>query len=198
MNDLALTLPQITDRIRHVMHNNIIEIGNLLMQAKSMLPHGEFQDWAERDLNIKPRSAQNYMRAAQFVQDKYETVAHLPPAILYKLAAPNAPAEIVQKVVSGETRDPDEITKAVERHHALRRRQKRQQSCTDANAADKLAKRKAEFEAKAEETRRHAAEQVRPLVQRIAAAGLTSDLSAALNDYDLKLALTEALREVVR
>ncbi len=49
------------------------------------------------------RTAQNLMAAAGFVEGKPESVSFLPAAILYKLAAPSAPPDLVQDVVEAAT-----------------------------------------------------------------------------------------------
>ena len=173
MNAISLSLPEIADRIRHALHNNVIEIGDLLLQAKAQLDHGQFQTWAERELGIRPRSAQNYMNAAAFVKDKNETVALLPPAILYKIAAPSAPKEIVEKVVNAETID----VSAIETELADYRDRKRIAKATTRMKSRKpsrqnndrqLAKlRREEAQAKAAEAARQA--EIRPLIEKLTA-----------------------------
>jgi hypothetical protein len=61
---------------------NIIEIGQLLWQAKKDLPHGEFQHMIRRELRFGPRQAQNYMRVS--ADSRLSNAKHtslLPPAL---------------------------------------------------------------------------------------------------------------------
>lgn len=77
----------------------IIEIGRDLIAVKQTLEHGQFSQWVEAECGFTARSAQNYMRAAEFAEGKYETVAVLPPAVVYKLSAKKAPIEVVKQVI---------------------------------------------------------------------------------------------------
>jgi hypothetical protein len=78
----------------------ICDIGVQLCGAKQMLGHGQFIQWVESEFGFSPRSAQNYMRASEFASDKCATVAFLTPAVVYRLAAPTAPPEVVSEVLA--------------------------------------------------------------------------------------------------
>lgn len=196
MNAISLSLPEIADRIRHALHNNVIEIGDLLLQAKAQLDHGQFQTWAESELGIRPRSAQNYMNAAAFVKDKSETVALLPPAILYKISAPSAPKEIVEKVVNAETIDVSAIETELADYRdrkriikATTRKQSRKPSLSSfCQNADRMREK-----AKAAEAARQA--ELRPLVERLTASGVAEELLRVLDDYVLCGTFKDMLRE---
>jgi hypothetical protein len=59
------------------------QAGDLLLQVKSDLSHGDFLPWVENNLDVTPRQAQCYMAAAQgkplpISAIKYDTVSHLP------------------------------------------------------------------------------------------------------------------------
>jgi hypothetical protein len=41
------------------------DVGQLLLQIKSKLPHGEFTPWIEANIMVSPRQAQRYMAVAQ-------------------------------------------------------------------------------------------------------------------------------------
>lgn len=86
--------------VQRILHLSIPEIGQHLLAAKAALPHGRFAAWAEAELQMKARTAQNYMRAAAWLDGKSETLAQLPPTIVYALAAPDAPDEVVQDVLT--------------------------------------------------------------------------------------------------
>jgi hypothetical protein len=70
-----------------------------LIAAKQSLEHSQFCEWVEAECAFSVRSAQNYMRAAEFVEGKNATVAFLQPATVYKLSAKSAPPEVVQEVI---------------------------------------------------------------------------------------------------
>ncbi len=80
---------------------SIVEIGNDLLAMKESLPHGEFGNWIAAEFTMTDRTAQNYMNAAKLVEGKSETVSHLPPKVLYALAAPSTP-DVVKEVVIAE------------------------------------------------------------------------------------------------
>jgi hypothetical protein len=61
---------------------------------------GQFVQWVEAEFGFSIRTAENYMRAARFSEDKCEAIALLPPAALYRISAKNAPSELVQEVVA--------------------------------------------------------------------------------------------------
>jgi len=65
---------------------DIIAIGNLLIEAREKLNHGEFLPWVTRNFTMSSKSAENYMAAARFA-DKFETVSNLKllPTALYML-----------------------------------------------------------------------------------------------------------------
>jgi hypothetical protein len=77
----------------------IIEVGRDLIAAKQDLEHSQFCEWVEAECVFSVRSAQNYMRAAEFAEGKNATIAFLQPATVYKLSAKSAPPEVVQEVI---------------------------------------------------------------------------------------------------
>lgn len=98
--DAARILQDAANAVQQVLQQSIPQIGRHLLAAKAALPHGRFAAWADAELQMKARTAQNYMRAATWLDGKSETLAQLPPTIVYALAAPDAPGEVVQDVVT--------------------------------------------------------------------------------------------------
>ena len=99
--EVAEALREKTDRIRHQVKATataIVWIGRDLTAVKQMLGHGQFVRWVESECGFSARTAQNYMRVAEFLEGKSATVALLPPATLYRLSAKNAPPEVVAAV----------------------------------------------------------------------------------------------------
>lgn len=89
--------------IRHLSRTTIeciIQIGEHLVEVKNKLQHGQFSDWVQSECRFTLRTAENYIRAAAFAKGKNETVALLPPSVVYKLAAKSAPPAVVEAVLS--------------------------------------------------------------------------------------------------
>ena len=84
---------------------DIIEIGRDLIAVKEALPHGDFMRWLEAEFGMAGRTARRFMQSAE--RFKLATVANLTPSVLYALAEPSTPdeviAEAVDRVDSGET-----------------------------------------------------------------------------------------------
>lgn len=53
-----------------------IEIGNILMEAKSMMNHGEWLPWCKENLNYSERKAQNMMKIAREYGDENSVYAN--------------------------------------------------------------------------------------------------------------------------
>ena len=110
-SDDAAALQQAAERIRsriRTMKQDAIAIGREILTVKDRLPHGALSGWVEAELGVTPRTAQNYMSAARVVdampEPARETVSLLPPATLYKLAAPSTPAEVIQEIAEAAER----------------------------------------------------------------------------------------------
>jgi hypothetical protein len=84
------------ERIRRQHAASIIEIGKALLDAKQYLSHGSFIIWVETEAYIPARTAQVYMRVAQWVSDKSAAAALLSPATLHLLSAPSVPQEFIR------------------------------------------------------------------------------------------------------
>jgi len=93
-------------RIRHQYATSIVQIGKALIRAKHYLRHGQFIHWVDQQAGMQPRTAQAYMRVAQWVANKNAKVAHLPPTMLYILSARSTPSDyvidIMKKIDAGQ------------------------------------------------------------------------------------------------
>jgi hypothetical protein len=79
----------------------IIKVGAALIAVKGGKPqHGQFSTWVELECGFKLRTAENYIRFAEFAEGKNETVSLLPPAAVYKLASKSTPPALVQEIMS--------------------------------------------------------------------------------------------------
>jgi hypothetical protein len=103
------------ERIRRHCTTSIVQIGKALMCAKRYLSHGAFLDWVEGETGIPARTAQAYMRVAEWASDKCAAVTHLPPSALYLLSASNTPKaftdNVLERIEAGEHIKVSEIRK---------------------------------------------------------------------------------------
>ena len=79
--------------------NDMIETGNDLIGVKSKTEHGQFERWLDSELGMNIRTAQRFMRAAEWAEGKNDTVSHLPPTMVYLLSAPSTPESIQRQVL---------------------------------------------------------------------------------------------------
>jgi Protein of unknown function (DUF3102) len=95
-----------SERIRRQYTHSVVQIGKALLGSKRYLSHGSFIAWVEAEVGMPARTAQAYMRVAQWASGKSAIVAHLPPAVLYLLSASSTPPDlaraIIERVDAGE------------------------------------------------------------------------------------------------
>lgn len=87
----------IKPRLKSLAHE-IFTIGRQLNAAKSLMPHGEWQNWLQEEFNLSVRSAQNFMAVDNRLSGKNAKFAFLDPSALYLLAAPSTPEQAVTAV----------------------------------------------------------------------------------------------------
>jgi hypothetical protein len=87
-----------------------VEIGNMLIEAKDGLKHGTFEKWCKSEAGYPKRRAELFMSLAKFARGQPD-VLRIPVSAGYRLAAPSAPAHIVQQVLS-VARDGERVTVA--------------------------------------------------------------------------------------
>jgi hypothetical protein len=85
--------------------SNMLEIGKLLNEAKTLVEHGEWFPWLRRDTALPARTAQQYMAAAAWADAKNATVAYLEldylsPGAIYALASGRYTEETVEQVLA--------------------------------------------------------------------------------------------------
>lgn len=107
--DHAKMIQKVSDQIksRHSrLMQDIAETGNDLILVKSKLDHGKFESWLDLEFGMTARSAQKYMKAAQWMADKNELSSLLAPNVVYLLSAKSTPKEVertvIDKLKSGE------------------------------------------------------------------------------------------------
>jgi hypothetical protein len=121
-SDVAATVRESADRI-HSRNKNVAQeifrIGRELHNVKDALPHGAFGPWLEAEFGWNERTAQRYMRAAEVLGDKSDTVSVLGATAIYKLSAPSTPPavrkEIVARLESGEHLSPQAVLEQVKK-----------------------------------------------------------------------------------
>lgn len=86
------------DRIRRYTAKCIITIGKDLLAAKHYLSHGAFIRWVESEVGIPARTAQGYMKVAEWAADKHADVTQLPPSVLYILSRSKTPKEFADNI----------------------------------------------------------------------------------------------------
>src|SRR5439155_6195202 len=62
---------------QHPALGHAIRAGELLLEVKQRLPHGEFLPWVQAACGLKPRRAQEYMAITRWVRANARPTAHL-------------------------------------------------------------------------------------------------------------------------
>ncbi|WFU16432.1 DUF3102 domain-containing protein [Bradyrhizobium sp. CB3481] len=76
-------------------------IGMALLDVKRHLEHGQFKAWVIEQCGFSIRTAERYMRVAEFLE--YDTVSHLQLSTIYRLSAKNISASIVAQILATQT-----------------------------------------------------------------------------------------------
>ena len=99
----------------------IIAAGYDLIAVKSMLPHGQWENWLHTEFTMTPRTAQTMMQIAERFGAKNEIISVLSPTVLGLLAAPSVPDEAVDAVLDASTSAGKTVSvaqaKAIIEHH---------------------------------------------------------------------------------
>jgi hypothetical protein len=98
--EVTIFLKGQANRILRCAGSSVVKAGKDLLIAKQYLSHGAFLRWVETEAGIPARTAQAYMRAAQWIEDKSAVVSHLPPSVLYVLSSPSVPEDFIQDILS--------------------------------------------------------------------------------------------------
>jgi hypothetical protein len=102
---------------------NIVEIGRLLSECKTILGHGNWLPWIEREFGWTDRTAERFMQVYR-LSGKFDKMSNLEVPItgLYLLAAPSTPeeacTEVVARVGSGEKITNTELKEIIGKHKA--------------------------------------------------------------------------------
>ena len=96
--ELRAVTARIKDRLTRQV-KDIIETGRDLLEVKSKLEHGQFESWLDSEFGMTVRTAQRFMRASEWAQDKNDIVSHLTPTTVYMLSAKSTPKGVHEQVV---------------------------------------------------------------------------------------------------
>lgn len=92
-DSIAMEIKVIVRQAHRVVCSAAIEIGERLIEAKKLVPHGEWEDYVSVRCGFKPRTAQAYMQVAAD-REKAQTFADLEfSKVLLLLAMPEGQAE---------------------------------------------------------------------------------------------------------
>jgi hypothetical protein len=99
----ARSLDTIVGEIQKTFRNdigNIIKRGDLLLEAKDQLEHGQWLPWLEKNFDMEERTAQRAMAAAKFAA-KYDNVSdlRLTKAALYELSTGDYLPKVIKAVL---------------------------------------------------------------------------------------------------
>ena len=141
--EIEATATRSKDRlIRQV--TDIIETGRDLQEVKGKLEHGQFEPWLKTSFNMTARTAQKYMRAAEYFADKSELSSHLTPNTIYLLSAKSTPEvvheQVVERLESGLPAEPEYIRHVVHDAKLREREAKDKKGKKEARAARKRQK----------------------------------------------------------
>jgi hypothetical protein len=183
--DLAAVAERIRARLqRHV--KDMVAIGADLLVVKAKLPHGEFGSWLDREFGLGVRTAQLYMRAAEWAEGKSEIISQIPPPAIRLLSAPTTPEpiqnEVVEAIRAGAAVNYREVEEQIREHRANAAQAKREQLRKEARLRGKspeyqkqlerqMAREAAKNRREAEERERLVAE-ARVIIQRLSAEDL--------------------------
>jgi hypothetical protein len=106
---------------------NVLTIGQHLIEVKARLGHGHFGPWLAAEFGWTDRTALRFMQCYEFVSSNptpmSDLVRHLDPTGLYELAAPSTPEsarqEVLDRVKQGGLVSTAEV-KTIVRHYRVK------------------------------------------------------------------------------
>jgi hypothetical protein len=114
--------------------------------VKSKLDHGQFEPWLNTSFKMTMRTAQKYMRAAEYMADKSELGSYLTLNAMYLLSAPSTPEaaqrQVLDELEAGKSvnhREVREVVQAV-KHQEREAKKKKEQRETRAERKQRKAR----------------------------------------------------------
>src|SRR5260221_2826384 len=80
---------------------DIIAIGQDLIEVKARLEHGQFKPWLQSEFQMSYPTAVRFMQVSERFSKNINLI-HLPVSVLYELAAPSTPDEVIEQVIEGQ------------------------------------------------------------------------------------------------
>lgn len=171
----------VTGEIIHLkqeLARNIVDIGLRLIEAKEMLPHGEWLPWLEERVCFSEKTAQNYMRVArefpnpQLVADlgvrKALALLELPPSERESFTEENNVIDMTSRELEKAIRERDEARRAAEAAQADARsaEESRAKMEADMKALEEIHRSAREGEAQARDALAKAQAELKDLRER--------------------------------
>lgn len=112
---------EIKEKVRRAAQD-IIDIGNRLLDVKAALPHGAFTGWLDAEFGWGERQARRFMNVAEAFKTDNLSDLQIAPSALYALAAPSTPAEareeLLQQARNGQPVSNKDAQASIARHKA--------------------------------------------------------------------------------
>ena len=99
--------------------HQIFEIGKLIFEVRTILPHGEFKPWINDNFEFCYKTAHNYMRVYTVCMGNPELVKYFNPSSLYVISNPKFPGRLREALFEG-VKGPVDIKKKDLVHLALK------------------------------------------------------------------------------
>jgi hypothetical protein len=101
--NLSVYLREKTETIRQLIKRSaqdIIDIGESLIDIKNKLEHGQFYAWLETEFSWSYRTASRFMRVAETFKSDNLSDIHILPTALYQLSSPNFPKAAIEEAIN--------------------------------------------------------------------------------------------------
>lgn len=80
----------------------VIAIGQDLLAVKERLAHGQFMAWVDTEFGMNHQAAMRFMQVARRFGGHNQQFVDFPVSVLYELAAPSTPDDVIEQVTSGQ------------------------------------------------------------------------------------------------
>lgn len=94
-------LPLIVNKIRKITSSvklEIYQIGKLLVEAKDIIKHGDFQKWIEDHFEFSHQAAVNFMNVYRCCLGRPDVVKTIKTSLLYQITAPGFPKDLREHI----------------------------------------------------------------------------------------------------
>ena len=178
--ELEAAAARIRERLTQQVRD-ILATGRDLLQIKDRLDHGQFESWLAHEFNMTGRTAQKYMRAAEWMADKSELSSFLSPTSVYMLSAKSTPDvvhdQIDERIQKGWPVEPERIRDLIKEAKVHERKAKNRKGKRQAREARKRRAAREERQRRKEEDERQHIETATIAVARQVADILVNKLS---------------------